>query len=50
MDELFADDAFVNGPHGDRGIAIESQTKTIEVSTRQPKDQVLEDDDALVQQ
>ena len=50
MDELFADDAFINGPHGDRGIAIESQTKTIEVSTRQPKGQVLEDDDALVQQ
>ena len=48
-DGLFADNAFVDGPHGDRGTTIESQTKTVEVSTRQPEDQVLEDDDAPVQ-
>ena len=52
MDELFADDAFVDGLRGDEGTAIESQTKNIEDSTHQPEDQVLEerDDDALVQQ
>ena len=52
MDELFADDAFVDGPRGDEGTAIESQTKNIEDSTYQPEDQVLEerDDDAPVQQ
>ena len=48
-DGLFADNAFVDDPHGDGGTAIESQTKTVEVSTRQPEDQVLEDDDAPVQ-
>ena len=52
MDELFANDAFVDNTRGDRGTTVESQTKIVEDSTRQPEGQVLEerDDDAPVQQ
>ena len=52
MDELFANDAFVDNTRGDRGTTVESQTKIVEDSTRQPEGQVLEerDDDVPVQQ
>ena len=51
-DELFADEAFIDDTHGDRGTAVKSQAKTIEDNTCQPEDQVLEerDDDAPVLQ
>ena len=51
-DELFADDAIVDDPHGDGGTTVESKAKTVEDSTRQLEDQVLaeRDNDALVQQ
>ena len=44
-DELFADDALVDNPHGDGETApIESQIKPVDDSTRQP-DEVVEERD-----
>ena len=51
-DELFADDALVDNPHGDGETAsIESQIKPINDSTRQPDEVVEEkDENAPIQQ